>query len=255
MTFPVWIELGPYRLHPHAVFELLAYFVGFRLYLRDRKRRGDLLDAPRRWWVVAAAAAGAALGARLLALLECPAELWSGGDFPLERLAGKSIVGAIAGGWLAVEGAKRLGGIESRTGDLLAIPLAAAIALGRVGCLLTGAGDRTFGDATTLPLAFDFGDGVPRLPMPLFESLFLVFLIVVLVRWRARSPTEGDLFRGFVAAYFAWRLVVDFGKHADCRWLGLSTIQWVTVLGLSALAPDLRRGLTGWRARTGRSIQ
>ncbi len=79
---------------------------------------------------------------------------------PLERLAGKSIVGAIAGGWLAVEGAKRLRGIECRTGDLLAIPLAAAIAIGRIGCLLTGAGDRTFGVATTLPLAFDFGDGV-----------------------------------------------------------------------------------------------
>lgn len=245
LTFPVFLEVGGFRLHPHVVFELLAYFVGFRLYLRDRKRRGDALDNPRRWWVIAAAAAGAALGARLLALLECPAELWSGDGLPLERLAGKSIVGAIAGGWLAVEGAKRLGGIESRTGDLLAIPLAAAIALGRIGCLLTGAGDRTFGAATTLPLAFDFGDGVRRLPMPLFETLFLLGLVVVLARWRTSSPAQGDLFRGFVAAYFSYRLVVDFAKHADCRWLGLSAIQWVTVLGLAALAPDLRRWLAG----------
>ncbi len=243
LSFPIFLEIGGFRLHPHVVFEMLAYFVGFRLYLRDRRRRGDFLDSPRRWWVIAAAAAGAAIGARLLALLECPAELWSGGGFPLERLAGKSIVGAIAGGWLAVEGAKRLGGIESRTGDLLAIPLAAAIAIGRIGCFLTGAGDHTFGDATTLPLAFDFGDGVRRMPMPLFESLFLAALIAALVRWRSRSPAEGDLFRGFVGAYFAWRFVVDFAKHADCRWLGLSTIQWVAVLGLAALAPDLRRWL------------
>ena len=71
MIFPVWIELGPYRLHPHLVFELLAYFVGFRLYLRARRRRGDAVDSPQRWWVVAAAAAGAALGARLLYLFEC----------------------------------------------------------------------------------------------------------------------------------------------------------------------------------------
>ncbi len=191
--------------------------------------------------MIAAAAAGAALGARLLALLECPAELWSGDGFPLERLAGKSIVGGIAGGWLAVEGAKRLGRIESRTGDLLAIPLAAAIAIGRIGCLLTGAGDRTFGDASTLPLAFDFGDGVRRLPMPLFESLFLLGLVVLLARWRSRSPAQGDLFRGFVAAYFAWRLLVDFAKHADCRWLGLSAIQWVCVIALSVLLPDMLR--------------
>ncbi|MEO7795577.1 MAG: prolipoprotein diacylglyceryl transferase family protein, partial [Thermoanaerobaculia bacterium] len=187
------------------------------------------------------------LGARLLALLECPADLWSGDGFPFERLAGKSIVGAIAGGWLAVEGAKRLGGIESRTGDLLAIPLAAAIAIGRIGCLLTGAVDHTFGAPTTLPFAFDFGDGVRRLPMPLFESAFLVALVIVLARWRARQPAQGDLFRGFVAAYFAWRLVVDFWKHADCRWFGLSMIQWVTVLALLVLAPDLRRWLTGRR--------
>jgi phosphatidylglycerol---prolipoprotein diacylglyceryl transferase len=228
-----------------VVFELLAYFIGFRLYLRDRKRRGDFLDRPRRLWIIAAAAAGAALGARLLALFECPAELWSGDGFPFARLAGKSIVGAIAGGWATVEAAKRLGGIESRTGDLLAIPLAVAIAIGRIGCLLTGAGDRTFGDATTLPLAFDFGDGVRRLPMPLFESLFLLVLVVLLARWRARAPAQGDLFRGFVAAYFAWRLVVDFAKHADCRWLGLSMIQWVTVAGLGALVPDLRRWVMG----------
>ena len=77
------------------------------------------------------------------------------------------------------------------------------------------------------------------------KLLFLVALVVVLARWRARSPVEGDLFRGFVGAYFVWRLVVDFGKHADCRWLGLSTIQWVTVLGLAALIPDLRRWIDG----------
>ncbi len=81
--------------------------------------------------------------------------------------------------------------------------------------------------------------------MPLFESLFLLILVVVLARWRTRSPAEGDLFRGFVGAYFGYRLLVDFAKHADCRWLGLSTIQWVAVLGLAALAPDLRRWLAG----------
>jgi phosphatidylglycerol:prolipoprotein diacylglycerol transferase len=247
ISFPVWIELGPWRLHPHLVFELLAYFIGFRLYLRDRKRRGDFLDDPRRWWVIAAAAAGAAGGARLLALLECPAELWSGA-IPWARLAGKTVVGAIAGGWLAVEGVKRALGIESRTGDLLAIPLAVAIAIGRIGCLLTGLDDHTIGAPTALPWGIDFGDGVRRHPAPLYEILFLFCLALALARWRARAPRRGDLFRAFVAAYFAFRLLVDFWKHADCRWLGLSMIQWVTVLALSALVPDLGRWLTRRRA-------
>ena len=89
--------------------------------------------------------------------------------------------------------------------------------------------------------------------MPLFESLFLCALVVLLVRWRARSPAQGDLFRGFVAAYFAWRLVVDFWKHADCRWLGLSAIQWVTVLGSRFSPPTCGAGspagdMRKWRA-------
>lgn len=201
------------------------------------------MDDPRRWWIVAAAAAGAALGARLLYLLECPGETlrhWNDARF---LLGGKTIVGGIAGGWLAVEAAKRLLRIESRTGDLFAVPLAVAIALGRVGCFLTGLGDHTFGLATTLPWGVDFGDGVPRHPAQLYEALFLFVLAGLLTRWRRSAPATGDLFRAFAAGYFAFRLTVDFLKPAVCRGLGLSAIQWVCLLALLALAPDMLRWL------------
>ena len=252
MIFPVWIDLGPWRIHPHLLFELLAYFVAFRLYLRDRRRRGDFLEDARRWWVIAAAAAGAALGARLVALLECPGELLAG-EVRWERLAGKTIVGAIAGGWLAVEAAKRALHIESRTGDLLAIPLACGIAIGRIGCFLTGLDDHTLGLPTGLPWGIDFGDGVRRHPAPLYEILFLALLVAFLVRERARHAAEGDLFRGFVAGYFAFRLLADFGKPAACRMLGLSTIQWVALLALVVLAPDMLRWLRWGRREPGGS--
>ncbi|MEO8195889.1 MAG: prolipoprotein diacylglyceryl transferase family protein [Thermoanaerobaculia bacterium] len=246
MNFPVWIELGPYRLHPHLAFELLAYFVGFRLYLYARRRQGDAIDDPQRWWVVAAAATGAALGARLLYMFECPSETLQHWNDPRYLLAGKTIVGGIAGGWLAVEAAKRLLRIESRTGDLFAVPLTAAIAIGRIGCFLTGTSDHTVGVATTLPWGIDFGDGVPRHPTSIYEALFLVGLAVLLATWQRRGPRIGDLFRGFAAAYFALRLMVDFLKPSPCRGLGLSAIQWVCLLALLALAPDMLR----WLRRT-----
>jgi len=231
------------RLHPHLVFELLAYFVGFRLYLRARRRRGDAVDDPRRWWVVAAAAAGAALGARLLYLFECPAETLRHLDDLRYLLAGKTIVGGLAGGWLAVEGAKRLLQVESRTGDLFAVPLAVAIAVGRVGCFLTGPSDHTVGVATALPWGIDFGDGMARHPTALYEALFLAGLALLLAAWRRRGPVNGDLFRGFAAGYFAFRLAVDFLKPSPCRGLGLSAIQWVCLLALVALVPDMLRWL------------
>jgi len=241
VSFPVWIEVGSLRLHPHLVFELLAYFAGFRLYLAARRRRGDFLDDPRRWWVVAAAALGAALGARLLYLLECPGETlrrWHDLEY---LMAGKTIVGAIAGGWLAVEGAKRLLGVDSRTGDLFAAPLAVAIALGRIGCFLSGLDDHTYGTPTTLPWGIDFGDGVPRHPAPLYEALFLVGLALVLLRLGRRGAGGGDLFRLFVVAYFGFRLVADFWKPVGCRGLGMTAIQWTALLALVATAPDMLR--------------
>lgn len=67
LTFPVWIPLGPWRLHPHWVLEAAAYFVGFRLYLAMRRRRGDGVPVANRWWAITAAAAGGALGSKLLA--------------------------------------------------------------------------------------------------------------------------------------------------------------------------------------------
>ena len=52
----------PYPAAAHFVFESLSYFVGFRLYLWQGKRAGDVVNFEQRMWVVAAAIAGAALG-------------------------------------------------------------------------------------------------------------------------------------------------------------------------------------------------
>lgn len=243
MSFPDFLTIGPWRLHPHLLFELLAYAVGFRLYLAGRRGRGDTLDDPRRWWVVAAAALGAAIGARVVFLLECPAATLAHLADAAYLLSGKTIVGGLAGGWLAVEAAKRRLAIASRTGDLFAIPLAVAIAIGRVGCFLTGLGDRTHGVATALPWGIDFGDGVRRHPTQLYEIAFLALLAALLARARRRGTRAGDLFRGFAVGYFGFRLLVDFWKPAACRGLGLSAIQWTCLGALVVCGPDIFRWL------------
>jgi prolipoprotein diacylglyceryltransferase len=54
--------------------------------------------------------------------------------------------------------------------DLLAVPLCAGIALGRVGCFLAGPADRTHASATALPWGVDHGDGIARHPVALYEA-------------------------------------------------------------------------------------
>jgi len=224
MTFPVWIPIGPWRLHPHLVFETLAYIIGFALYVVRRRRLGDHVPDSVRWSLVTAAAIGAVVGSRLL--------FWVEDGVGLQSLGGKTMVGGVLGGWLAVELEKKRLGVREPTGDLFAFPIAIGMAIGRIGCFLSGLPDGTYGVETSLPWGVDLGDGVRRHPTALYESLFMV--MVALVLWRAEGKTRrGGLFSLFVMAYLGFRLLVDFIKPGTPIALGLTGIQWACVVGLA----------------------
>lgn len=226
MSFPVYLHLGPFRLHPHLIFETLAYTVAFRVYLWLRRQKGDAIGNANRWWVIAAAAMGAAAGSKILYWFEDPRlTLRHLGD-PSFLLGGKTIVGALIGGLVAVEWMKRHLKITGRTGDLFAVPLCVGIAIGRIGCFLTGTEDHTAGVATLLPWGVNFGDGIARHPAQLYEVLFTLALGAFLWRRMRRPHAEGDVFKMFMVAYFVFRLFCDFLKPGVRIFLGLSSIQW-----------------------------
>jgi prolipoprotein diacylglyceryltransferase len=244
LTFPVYLGVGAWSIHPHWVFDALAYFIGFQLYLRMRRRRGDVLSGDARWWMIAAAIAGAAIGSKVLFWFEDPAETLAHWREPLFLLGGKTVVGALVGGLIAVEIAKRWLGITARTGDLFAVPLAVGIGVGRIGCFLSGLPDRTYGSPSTMPWAVDFGDGIPRHPTQLYETTFLWLLAAFLARTVARPHREGDVFRLFMVGYLAFRLVIDALKPEVRLALGLSAIQWTALAVVVHYRHDVARWLT-----------
>jgi prolipoprotein diacylglyceryltransferase len=230
VTFPVWIGIGGWRIHPHLLFELLAYTVSAAWYWLDRDRRGDDVSAGHRWSLAAAAIAGAVMGSRILYWLEDP-------HATLERLSdvqhlvgGQTIVGGLLGGWIAVEIQKRRLGIRQPTGDLLAVPIALGTAVGRIGCFLSGLPDGTYGTATSLPWAVDFGDGILRHPVAIYETLFMFALVLLLVALDRRGR-RGESFLTLVVCYFAFRILVDFLKPG-VPLAGLTAIQWAAAAGL-----------------------
>ncbi len=172
------------------------------------------------------------IGSKLLAWIEAsPEELLQINGWQ-SLLGGKTIVGGLLGGWVAVELAKKYLHITRRTGDGYVLPLVLGIAIGRVGCFLTGLPDHTYGIATTLPWGVDFGDGIRRHPTQLYEIVF-VLCWGALVWIRAQWPySRGDLFRLFMFGYFAFRLLVEFIKPVY-RPEGLSAIQWASVIGMA----------------------
>lgn len=240
LHFPVVFTLGPLRLPAHALFESLGYALGYALYRALRRRQGDAIPETTRWIVVAAAAAGALAGSRLLFWLQNPA-LLRGGTPAATLLEGKTIVGGLLGGLIAVELAKRRLGETRSTGDLFVLPLCLGMAVGRVGCFLAGLADPTYGGPTTLPWGVDLGDGVARHPVQLYEIGALALIAAWAVARRPRAVRPGDIFRGFLALYLAFRLGLEFLKPNPKAWLGLSAIQIAALAGLAYYLRDLKR--------------
>ena len=198
-----------------------------------------------RWWAVASAVAGAALGSKILYWFESPALTLARWQDWAYLLGGKTVVGGLLGGLIAVELTKKLLGETRSTGDLFAVPLAVGIGIGRVGCFLTGLSDQTFGLPTRLPWGMDFGDGIPRHPTQLYEILFLGGVVLVLAWLRHRAPQSGDMFKTFMILYLAWRLSVDFLKPTvHLAGLGATAVQHARLLHPGPLLRRLQSGAT-----------
>lgn len=238
----------------HSALEISAYALGGAVYWRGANAATQPPDPWTRWGLIAGAALGAALGSRLLymwqyggALRGQPLALW---------LGGKTIVGGLLGAVMGVETAKRALRWPTSTGDGFVLPLLVAITLGRVGCQLSGVSDLTYGNATTLPWGWDYGDAIPRHPTSLYELIGLGALAWLLYRtpFMHRAPVTyraGDRFRAFMVGYLLLRLGLEFlkppfgpaaaGTLAPERWGPLSAIQWACLAGLAYYAPAIWR--------------
>ena len=228
----------------HTLFEAAAYAVGARLFWRERRRQAlpALADRDAGLAVVIGAICGAALGAKLSYWLYDPAYAFA--DFPnwIRLLEGKSILGALLGGLLGVELAKKLDGIRGSTGDAFVWPLMLGMAIGRIGCFLSGVNDHTAGNPTTLPWAVDFGDGIPRHPTQLYEILFLGLWALLLATRGRRLTRPGDRFRTFLIGYLLYRLAIEAIRPIPLHYFGLlSGLQLLCVAGLLYYRHDLPR--------------
>lgn len=219
----------------HLLFELLAYALGFQLFLHQRRRYPSTaaLGRSAHLALLAGAILGAALGARLSWWLQDPQLAFA--DFPnaMNLMRGKSILGGLLGGVAGVELAKARIGLRESTGDAFVWPILLALAVGRIGCHLAGVSDHTAGLPTAAPFAFDYGDGVPRHPTALYEIAFLLACGGVIALLAPRLRERGDRFRLLMFGYCAWRLYVESLKPAPLLYPpGLSGLQWLAIAGL-----------------------
>ena len=193
----------------HTVFDLLAACaaLGMTLFVYNwrLKEAGQKIDSAGPLYGVALLS-GAAIGGFGAGTLN----LWLSGEAGI----GRSIVGALAGAIIAVELFKRARKISGSTGLIFVPAFATSVMVGRWGCFFAGLDDRTFGTPTTLPWGHDFGDGVMRHPVQLYESFTMGALLVVALVMIARR-NEVFMRNGFyllVLVYAGQRFVWEFLK-------------------------------------------
>ncbi|MBI3468397.1 MAG: prolipoprotein diacylglyceryl transferase [Planctomycetes bacterium] len=136
--------------------------------------------------------------------------------------SGKTIVFGLVGGYFGVELAKWALGIRIKTGDSFAVPVAAAVAVGRLACFVGGC---CYGTVTRLPWGVDFGDGELRHPTQLYEFAFHLSAALVLHRLQQRQLLRGQLIKLYIIAYLAYRFLTEFIRPEPVLWAALTGYQ------------------------------
>lgn len=179
-------------------FMLAAILIGIMFW--SRLARFD----ERLMLIYAAALIGAFFGAKLLFVAAegwihwSPARDWS------TLWAGKTILGGLLGGYLAVELAKKACRYEGITGDWFATIVPVGIVLGRAGCLLHGC---CLGQPHS-PAWFTVRDqaGLDRWPAVPMEMLFNLAMIALFFHLRKNRRLPGQHFHLYLIAYGAFRV-------------------------------------------------
>lgn len=223
MEFPV--TFGFESVEPvHYFFEVLAFFIGVRLYYYQKKRTIDPISTINRLWILVGAMIGALVGSRILAALESPSQLlemtW------LTFYQNKTIAGGFFGGLFGVELIKKFIGEKTSSGDLYVIPIIIAVFVGRIGCFFAGITEPTHGIETNFFLGMDLGDGLKRHPTALYEMIFMMIFLSIFWRIKKVDLLNGDRFKFFMVLYFLYRFSIEFLKPFEPLFFGLSSIHW-----------------------------
>ena len=182
------------------------------LVLRHRAQRSHLLPLSirQRFALAIGIILGSLAGAALIGYAESFQFLWHlSSDGPIPPATQVSL-GAMLGGWIGLEIAKRIQQTTHPSGDLFVFPMIVAIAFSRIAAFLNPIVGQRSGLPTSLPWCVDFGDGIPRHPTQLYEVIFILLLAAILLGRIRRQRQRGCMFSQFVFAYLAFAFLLDF---------------------------------------------
>ena len=254
-VYPLKFPLGPLEITGYGLMLLVAFLMGGWLIARQLREAGLKEDYAAD--IIAASVIGGIVGAKLwyVALTGDPDAILSRG--------GLVWYGGFIGGALAVIlNSWRLRVPLRWTMQLAAPALAAAYALGRVGCFLV---NDDYGRPTDLPWGVKFPDGLPisnaenlknlfGVPVPagidpatvlavhptqLYEAAAMLLVFAILWSLRKRGRPVGWLFGLYLIFAGIERFLVEILRAKDDRLLGPFTLAQLTSVIIVAIGVAL----------------
>lgn len=258
------IPFFPHEITGYGIMMMVAFLVGGWLVALEMRRRRLSEDYAAD--MVAAAVIGGIIGAKLwyVALTRDPGNLFYRGGFVWYGGFIGGTIAVILNGW-------RLRVPLRWTMQLVAPALAAAYALGRVGCFLV---NDDYGRPTNVPWAVKFPRGLPPstagnlehlfgVPVPagtdpatvlavhptqLYEVAIMLVAFAILWRLRLNGRPVGWLFGLYLVFAGVERFFVEILRAKDDRFLGPFTLAQLTSVVLVLIGTSL---LVAWQRGSG----
>jgi phosphatidylglycerol:prolipoprotein diacylglycerol transferase len=253
--YPLILRFGGIEITGYGVMMMIGFLTGGWLITLELRRRR--LNEEYAADITVAAVIGGVIGAKLfyVALTRDPGALFTRGGL------------VWYGGFIGGAGAVLLNGWRLRVPfrwsmQLTAPALAAAYALGRVGCFIV---NDDYGRPTNLPWGVKFPQGLPPttaenmtrlfgIPVPpgtdpstvlavhptqLYEVAAMLVVFAVLWSLRTRARPTGWLFGLYLIMAGAERFLVEIVRAKDDRFFGPLTLAQVISLGVIAVGAGL----------------
>ena len=217
---------------------LAGILVSLTLWSRMVKRDSRLV------LIYIAALAGAFVGAKLVYFGAEGWLHWRDENRWVVLATGKSITGALLGGYAGVEIAKKLLGYTGTTGDWFALIAPIGIMLGRVGCVMHGCCLGRACNATWFTI--QDSHGIARWPASEVDFLFNAFALAGILLLRRRRLFPDQHFHIYLIAYGAFRFFHEFLRNTPPLLGPISGYQIASlaVMGLGLAGFGLRQQRT-----------
>ncbi len=235
---PILFDIFGLKIYAFGAMIALAFLLGFLLIAVRARQAGDKPDDYLEagiWFIVAGIG-----GARLFYFLWYPHLFLQDPLGSLFSQGGLVWYGGVIGVFLAALVYTRIKQISlGRFCDVVAPAAALGLAIGRIGCLLSGC---CFGAPCDLPWAIQYPHnhethGFPVHPAPLYETILMLLVMGVLLKLDRCKPFDGFTTAWFFILAGLVRFGLEYIRGDRLVWLealNLSASQVMSIIGIIA---------------------